>query len=296
MNNLEYTPDYRYYYIFNEHYCPLLPYLRRKIPIIKPEQRMFALIDILMFLRHIANRESLFDEKNLDVILCDSCLEQALDVKALHIRQVAEYVKKQLLPTRLLINYQIFPAYIKNGLLTANTRQNFIDVPILDTNAFYFVKDSLGKLLFPSNNSPNTKHHFKDICRALSNYIITNRTKLFDERNLSVALIGQDALSNAFGGIKAFHRCQVHGILKMHLYPSIIPDSTTVRQPISIVINLPSFASSTNMDNPSASVSVINNNKRTVDPVQQNENAAPTITTTTTTNSNEQNSVKRIKQ
>lgn len=247
MNNLEYSPDYRYYYVFNEHHCPLLNYLRRKIPYIRAEQRMFALIDIMLFLRLIINRECLFDAYNLDMIICDPCLEEALDVKALHIRQVADYVKKQLIPTRLLVNYRFFPPHITEGLKNGKTLQNFIDVPVLDNNANYHIKnDDLRRLLFPNTGHANC-FNFKDICKALSNYIISNRTSLFDERNIYVVLVNRTLLGNAFGNMQAFHRCQVHTILKMQLTLASCPppppqQQQQNKQPISIVINLPPFS------------------------------------------------------
>ena len=44
--------------------------------------------------------------------------------------------------------------------------------------------------------------------RYLSTYILTYKEKLFDERNIKVALCAEDPLGKAFG-VKAFHRTQV---------------------------------------------------------------------------------------
>lgn len=45
------------------------------------------------------------------------------------------------------------------------------------------------------------------IMSTFSNYILANKNKLFDARNLKVAIVQNDQLGKAFG-VQAFARCQ----------------------------------------------------------------------------------------
>ena len=47
----------------------------------------------------------------------------------------------------------------------------------------------------------------------LSKYILARKDKIFDPRNIKLALVANDPIGEAFG-VKAFHRCQVKYVLK----------------------------------------------------------------------------------
>jgi hypothetical protein len=52
----------------------------------------------------------------------------------------------------------------------------------------------------------------------LSTYILKHKNRLFDPRNIKLALVKGDLLGEAFG-VSAFHRCQVNNFLRDQLIP-----------------------------------------------------------------------------
>ena len=52
----------------------------------------------------------------------------------------------------------------------------------------------------------------------LSTYILTNKQRFFDPRNIKLAIVKDDPLGEAFG-VRAFHRCQVNSLLRSQLIP-----------------------------------------------------------------------------
>ena len=48
----------------------------------------------------------------------------------------------------------------------------------------------------------------------MSKYIIANQDRLFDHRNVRVALVEGDPLGHALGGLRAFHRSQLENLVK----------------------------------------------------------------------------------
>ena len=52
----------------------------------------------------------------------------------------------------------------------------------------------------------------------LSTYILRNKQRFFDTRNIKLAMVKGDLLGDAFG-VNAFHRCQVNNLLRGQLIP-----------------------------------------------------------------------------
>ena len=52
----------------------------------------------------------------------------------------------------------------------------------------------------------------------LSSYILRNKQRFFDTRNIKLAMVKGDLLGDAFG-VNAFHRCQVNNLLRGQLIP-----------------------------------------------------------------------------
>ena len=52
----------------------------------------------------------------------------------------------------------------------------------------------------------------------LSTYILKNKQRFFDTRNIKLAIVKGDLLGDAFG-VSAFHRCQVNNLLRGQLIP-----------------------------------------------------------------------------
>ena len=46
-------------------------------------------------MKKVISSEKLFDVQNPTVIICDPCLEDALEVKALHVSEIKDFVGKQ---------------------------------------------------------------------------------------------------------------------------------------------------------------------------------------------------------
>jgi hypothetical protein len=64
-------------------------YLARKEPnLIRLEKRCYTLYEVLLALREIVSREKLFDLRNPSLIICSSELEEALEMKALHVTEI----------------------------------------------------------------------------------------------------------------------------------------------------------------------------------------------------------------
>ena len=52
----------------------------------------------------------------------------------------------------------------------------------------------------------------------LSTYILKHKQRLFDTRNIKLAIVKGDILGDAFG-VSAFHRCQVNNLMRGQLIP-----------------------------------------------------------------------------
>jgi hypothetical protein len=71
----------------------------------------FTLGNLLRDLRYFIKKENLFDPLNPAIILCDSNLEVALNVKVLHAIEIKDYVLRQL------IRISAFPNIFKKSML-----------------------------------------------------------------------------------------------------------------------------------------------------------------------------------
>lgn len=57
---------------------------------------------------------------------------------------------------------------------------------------------------------------YEELVNYLTKYIITNKDRLIDERNISIALVDKDPLGAAFA-VRTFHRNQLLGLLQRQL-------------------------------------------------------------------------------
>jgi len=73
-------------------------YLSLKVPhLVRLEKRSYTLYEVLVALREVISREKLFDQRNSTVIICNADLEEALEMKALHVTEIKNQVCKQLI-------------------------------------------------------------------------------------------------------------------------------------------------------------------------------------------------------
>ena len=70
----------------------------------------------------------------------------------------------------------------------------------------------------PQINNLQTRFLWIEISRAVSHFIVKNRFKFFDSRNISVVLCGGSKLEKAFN-TRTFHRCQVEDLIRRQLIP-----------------------------------------------------------------------------
>ena len=70
----------------------------------------------------------------------------------------------------------------------------------------------------------------------LSTYILRNKQRFFDERNIKIAIVRGSLLGYAFG-VNAFHRCQLNSLLMRQLIPynsNNPPDGTAISREDSV--------------------------------------------------------------
>jgi len=96
-----------------DYHCPrtfaegseLHHYLAKKLPKrVTLSHRVYSLHQVLVSLRDVMKEADLFDRKNPCVVVCDQELEKALDVKAVHLSQMRDYVLKQMTKGSAMVN------------------------------------------------------------------------------------------------------------------------------------------------------------------------------------------------
>lgn len=224
--NMEMLPHFRKFFRFDRADAPLLEYLRRKIVSVSDQQRLFMLMEIVLHLRQLifASSAELVDALNPEMILCDPELETALGVKVFHIRQLAKLVKKQLTETEYWIDYRACPQGLLDGLRSGSdsTRRRYHEQrarrqpPDFTFVEMYIPNPLLHSLLFPRDVYTGQVYKYSDILCALVRYFHANQHLIVSD-NPSVALIKDDPLSAALGGVSAFHSDQVEHLLKKNM-------------------------------------------------------------------------------
>jgi hypothetical protein len=193
----------------------------------------------------VIGNEHLYDEENPTIVLCDTALEDALNMKALHWTEVKQAVCNHLFPIkppnveftlakRLLIanvaslnsqnedmSIQITTKWAKKTAIVIVAANNAAANYPFDINGLYRVKAAFLKVLQKVEGVSQTQIVFPytEICTLLSKYIMENKDRLFDFRNYRIALVENDILGEAFG-VKAFARSQVTALMRSQLIKS----------------------------------------------------------------------------
>ena len=168
----------------------------------------FTLEKIFIILRDAFREEQLFDPANAQVIFCSHELERCLGVKALHVSQMRDLVLKQMTPTG-------------RKLSKLEREEDLKPVKeVVDKGTRFRVSGALMKVLrtVPGVSQHESIFTFDFITLALSRYILMNKQRIFDTRNITLAMVQDDLLGQAFG-VKGFHQSQVHGLLMKQLSP-----------------------------------------------------------------------------
>jgi hypothetical protein len=251
--------------------APLRTYIKKKQRSLKPR---YTLCEILTILKDIIRDEEMFDMRNPAMIICDQELENALNMKALHVTEIRELVYSQLVrlpeilqtvlkrrrkaalppstpicqpriikkPESINIEADI-PIAIK--ILTFDKPNKDVKISFTLDPAIFANEKALFKLkpqfraalsslpLFPHTK---TLFSYTDITKLMSNYILSNKGKYLDQRNIKVALIKGDPLSLAFD-CDCFHRCQITSLLRKQLIYVMMRDSNTEKLSINLHLN-----------------------------------------------------------
>merc|ERR1719193_655247 len=94
-----------------------------------------------------------------------------------------------------------------------------IDRQILDNpDSRFLLKEKLQRVFFTLNEfDPSKKQYAKtEVATLLATYILKNKERFFDTRNILVAIVKNDPLGEAFG-VNAFHRTQTEELMVRQL-------------------------------------------------------------------------------
>ncbi len=189
----------------------------------------FTLTHLLGDLKYILKKEKLYDPLNPAIILCDTRLECALNIKALHVSEVKEHVLIHLV---LVLPFHTRKRPIQ--IETRNTKQlrlyneneeskRLVNLQVQQTfnkDADYRIKPLLKAVLKQLPHFPSHKRTFNytELCQYLTKYIIYHKEKLIDPRHIKICIVRNDPLGKAFN-VNAFHRCQVTRLLRCSIIP-----------------------------------------------------------------------------
>ena len=174
----------------------------------------FTLAEILETLKEAISAGGWFDRNNPAIILCPPELEAVLDQKAVHVAQVKDLVLSQLIPKE----YQRNKATSTDTTTTVTAATKLTGPPPASS---YELKPPLLGVFRTMDEIDQTKTRFtyEEVTTIFSKYILKHKDRLFDRRNIQVALVENDPLGAALH-VRAFHRSQVHTLLRTQLTPT----------------------------------------------------------------------------
>ena len=234
----------------------------------------YTLGEVLTILKNIIRGEGQFDKDNPSIILCSSELEEALNIKALHVTEIRDLILSHLIkvpdhmlrqvandhsnttitnPPRIVVDDDGPPENRErphpqiNRMRIFRTQNPLAAVDIARQDRFHVKKEFLDVLkTLPGVNLQQQSFTFEEITNLFSKYMLSKQDELFDDRNIKVALIENDPLATALG-MKSFHRCQANIILRAQLIPAT-PSSTTRQAETDTQTTTPSVSQVTNID------------------------------------------------
>ena len=186
----------------------------------KVKRSYYLLVEIMEKLKVILRSEKLYDLKNPSIIMCDSDLEMALNMKDLHVTEIRHQILKQL---TLVKQQKWLKNYRKENTFSQRASTSNASTTIVpDKDAKYNVKPPLMELLRTECEEKNkATFTYKEVVHLLFKYLLKRRETLFDPGNLKVVRVHEDPLGRALGGIARFHRCQVPNLLRAQLTPAV---------------------------------------------------------------------------
>ena len=172
-------------------------------------ERSFTYIQVLKILKDVIISEKLYDPKNPAIILCDDDLELALNQKALHVSQL----NAAILPHFSNSKDIEFPQVIHTKNPTEQGRR-FFGNPTTEFSMQPNLLNLIRKLAEPNNT--RSIFSLTEILDLVSHYIISNKSTIFDPRNVTLALVKDNLLGKALN-VAAFHRSQIRALLDKQL-------------------------------------------------------------------------------
>ena len=185
------------------------------------ERSYYTLIEIFIILKKIIREEKLFDQTNPSIVMCSPELEEAINVKALLVTQIRNYVLSQLTPTQITVT-NIFQATNTGIEMSTNdvhpTPVNHSLNTHLMNDSKFLLKPRFLNVLRSVHGCDQTKTIFtyQEVLSLLSSYILSRKDEIFDHRNIMLALVKNDPIGGVFD-VKVFHRCQVKNLLNTQL-------------------------------------------------------------------------------
>ena len=177
--------------------------------------RDYTLGWVLESLRHVISQEKLYDKKNKTCLRASSDLFWALGMPFLHISELRDVVLCQMVAIEPPSKNQ--PTLGENDSFDKLHSEEPIPPEfaklLFDVGAPYLVRPEFLKV-----NSNTTIFYYRDVCTLLSKYILNNKDKFFDNRNIRIADVSDDILGEAFN-VNIFHRSQVTMLIRRQLLP-----------------------------------------------------------------------------
>ena len=221
----------------------LFKYVCVRTGVVKPTHSLAEVESTI--LRGVA-MQSLYSDRNPEIIVCDRELSEALDVAALHCSELRTHLLE-----RILVNvdsgteprplWSVLPPVIKfvggkiqtfgaplNLTAEFGVSETYDSVLKPEKDARFLFSDRL--LHFFRNNTAVDKNKaiftFEEICVLLSSYIIANKHRLFDMRNIKLCICKGDPLEQALN-VDYFHRSQVVRLLRGQMIPYMNADQSS---------------------------------------------------------------------
>ena len=212
-----------------------------------------TLNEVLLSLKDVISMEKLYDEKNQAIILGDKALETAINCKACHLTEIRDIVCRQLIATGPPKPAQPVgrapatsasttgsqpatrvPAASSAATGSQKTTTTSHTLGFITFEMPFEIKEEFRAVLRTLPEFPSGRKIFQygELTKLLSQYILKNKGRLFDDRNIKVAICEGDLLGEAFG-VRAFHRTQVSSLLRSQLIVPKVgpPTEEPVQQP-----------------------------------------------------------------
>lgn len=229
------------FYVFKPN-SSLQLFINKKINFVA---KRFTLFNLLTTIKNIIRDEKLFDPNNPSIILCSTDLENVLQKKALHVRDLRNIVLKQLVPKpKLVVSFSFKQLLNRQTQLNSDVIVQFKFQTHKSANHFTLKKPLRKYIGIPQNHEkftitpafysilttlPNFKHYdkkftFKQIVHLFEKYV--------EQKNIyssGIIYLDSDPLGQVFN-VVAIHVSQINLFVLKHVVPIIENENNSVCQ------------------------------------------------------------------